>query len=56
MPVFWFLVILALFLAWVVFSFLYKPLGRFAHRIWSEAKNNMEADDLAAPPTSETDS
>ena len=41
-PIFVFLVILAAFLVWLTFSFLYQPIGRFFGRLVDDAKEAME--------------
>lgn len=45
MPIFWILVILGLFLLWLVLSFCFKPIGRFAKRLWGDAQKAMSEDD-----------
>lgn len=42
MPVFYFLVALGAILLWLLLSFLYKPIGKFTHRILTDVKENME--------------
>ena len=41
-PIFVFLVILAAFLVWLTFSFLYQPIGRFFGRLVDDAKEAMQ--------------
>ena len=41
-PIFVFLVILAAFLVWLTFSFLYQPIGRFFGRLIDDAKDAMQ--------------
>lgn len=55
MPVFYFLIILAAAVSWLLLSRIYRPLGRLAHRIWQDAKDNMD-DKPDAPAASENDS
>lgn len=51
MYVFWFLVVLAVFLVWLVLSRIYRPLGRVGLRIWKNALDRMddEPDSSSAP-------
>ena len=44
-PAFYILVLLAAFLLWLILSFMYKPLGKFAHRLWKDAKDAMNEED-----------
>lgn len=39
--IFFFLVILGLACTWLLLSGLYRPLGRFVHRVLSDARGNM---------------
>lgn len=41
MPVFIFLVFLAGILLWLLLSFLFVPTGKFAKRLWKDAKDAM---------------
>ena len=41
MYVFIFLVVLGCILLWILSSFAYVPLGKFAKRIWGDAKDAM---------------
>ena len=45
MPVFYILVVLAACLLLILLSALYKPIGKLAHRIWKDAKDNALDDD-----------
>lgn len=45
MPAFWILVLLGLVLLWFLLSFLFKPLGKFFSRLWSDAMDAMDEDD-----------
>lgn len=45
MPAFWILVLLGLVLLWFLLSFLFKPLGKFFGRLWSDAMEAMNEDD-----------
>lgn len=45
MPVFTLLVVLAVALLWVLLSAVYKPLGKFAGRLWNDAIEAMSDDD-----------
>jgi len=56
MPVFYFLVILGLALVWLLFSCLYRPLGRLAHRLWKDARDNMDDKPTTASSISEENS
>lgn len=40
--VFYFLIILAAAFLWLCLSGAYKPLGKLVHRIWKDAKDNMQ--------------
>ena len=42
MFVFYFLVILVAVLVWLLLSGVYRPLGRLAHRIWKDVRDNMD--------------
>ena len=53
MPVFYFLVVLGLALVWLLFSCLYRPLGRLAHRLWKDARDNMDEKPEATSSTPE---
>lgn len=44
MPVFYFLVVLAAILLWFLLAFMFKPVGRFFHRLWSDAIEAIEED------------
>lgn len=46
MPIFWILVVAAAILLWFLLSFLYKPLGRLAKRLWGDAQEAMSEDDI----------
>ena len=41
MPVFIFLVFLCGILLWLLLSFMFMPLGKFAKRLWNDAKEAM---------------
>lgn len=41
MPVFIILVLLVAIASWFLLSSLYRPIGRFVCRIWSDAKEQM---------------
>ena len=45
MPVFYILVILAAILLWFLLAFMFKPMGKFGHRIWKDAVDAMNEDD-----------
>lgn len=45
MPAFYLLVFLGIILLWFLLSFLFKPIGRFFHRLWKDAVDAMEEDD-----------
>lgn len=45
MPVFYFLVTLGLILLWFLLAFMFKPVGRFFHRLWDDAVDAIEEDD-----------
>ena len=53
MPVFYFLVILGLAFVWLLFSCLYRPLGNLAHRLWEDARDNMDDKSTTASSVSE---
>lgn len=40
--VFWLLIILAVVFAWFVLSFLFKPLGRFFARLYTDAMDEIK--------------
>lgn len=42
MPVFYFLVILGGVLLWFLLAFMFKPIGKFFHRLWSDAVDAIE--------------
>ena len=46
-PVFIFLVILAAVLLWFLLSFVFYPLGKFLHRLWTDASDEMNKEDKA---------
>lgn len=41
MPVFIFLVFLGCALLWLLLSFMFMPLGKFAKRLWKDVKDAM---------------
>lgn len=45
MPVFYFLVFLGIVLLWFMLAFMFKPIGRFFHRLWNDAVNAIEEAD-----------
>ena len=45
MPVFYVLLFLVAGILILLLSALYKPIGRLAHRIWKDAKDNIAEDD-----------
>lgn len=45
MPVFWFLVILALIAIWFFLAFIYKPIGRIGKRIVKDSYDAINKDD-----------
>lgn len=45
MPVFWFLIILALIALWFLLAFAYKFVGRFFKRIFNDSCDAMTSDD-----------
>lgn len=45
MPVFWFLIVLALIALWFLLTFAYKPVGRFFKRIFNDSCRAMTSDD-----------
>jgi len=53
MPVFYFLVALGLALVWLLFPCLYRPLGRMAHRLYENARDNMDEKPRTASSTPE---
>lgn len=45
MPVFVLIVFLAAGLLWLLLSFVFVPLGKFASHLWKNAKDAMEKED-----------
>lgn len=46
MPAFYILVILGLIVFWFLASFLFKPFGKLGYRIWKDAKDAIEEEDI----------
>ena len=46
MPVFWFLVIVALIALWFLLAFSYKGIGRFFKRLFKDSVDAIVKDDL----------
>ena len=46
MPVFWFLVIVALIAIWFLLAFTYKSIGRFFKRLFKDSVDAIVKDDL----------
>ena len=44
-PAFVFLVILCTVLLWFLSAFVFYPLGRFLHKLWKNANDEMNRDD-----------
>lgn len=44
MPVFYIIVFIAAILLWFLLSFMFKPMGRFGHRIWQDAVDAINED------------
>lgn len=42
MPAFYLLVFLGIVLLWFLLAFMYKPIGKFFHRIWKDAVDAIE--------------
>ncbi len=40
--VFWLLIIIAVVFAWFILSFLFRPLGRFFMRLYTDAMEQMK--------------
>lgn len=40
--VFWLLIFIAVFFAWFILSFLFRPLGRFFMRLFNDAMEQMK--------------
>ena len=43
--VFWFLVIIVMIAVWIGLCMIFKPLGRFFLRVFTDIKDTMEEDD-----------
>ena len=41
MPVFYILIFVGACVLWLLLSFVFRPLGRFGHRLWKDAKDAM---------------
>lgn len=52
MPVFWFLVVVAAVLLWVLLSFVFRPLGRLVSRLLGDVKEIVEEE---TPPDDTTE-
>lgn len=45
MPAFYILVAIGLVFLWFLLAFMFKPIGRFFYRLWSDAEDAMNDDD-----------
>jgi|GEM_PF-1091163 hypothetical protein len=48
MPVFYILLILGLVLLWFILSFCFKPFGKFANKLYGDAKRAMTEEENPA--------
>ena len=53
MPAFYLLVIIGVVLLWFALAFLFKPVGRFFHRLYQDAIDEMTDDDEQNEDTKE---
>lgn len=45
-PAFWVLAIMALIALWFLLSFAFKPIGSFFYRLWKDARDEINNDDM----------